>query len=155
MTMESHVRVKPTEAPRAPTEPLAGLIPTQGGLQPVQVVPVRVLGQGRAAQARLVDVTTLDGRQLRCVEKVFCPGLLTRTIYRVCFQAPFAYQDNVDAILASFYRRRLAWAMVRALVPDADVARPLYVRWDDSSAALVLASEFAAVVSFRPWSIPT
>lgn len=111
-------------------------------ITPTAVNPIAVLGHGRAAEARLVEVSLADGRTQRCVEKVFRPGLLTRTIYRACFQAPFGYQDNADAILASYYRRRVAWALCRVFVPDVDVARPLYVRWDHASAAMVLASEW-------------
>ena len=113
-----------------------------GGILPTSVTAVRVLGHGRAAEARLVEVETdASGREL-CVEKVFRPGLLTRSIYRASFQAPFAYQDSADAILAAFYRRRIAAAIVQARAPEAAVAKPLYVRWDDESQALVLASEF-------------
>ena len=95
-----------------------------------------------AAEARLVQVTDPDCQPLLCVEKVFRPGFLTRLIYRMAFQAPFAYQYNVDAIHASFYRRRAAAAIVDAMLPEARVAQPLYVRWDHQSQALVLASEY-------------
>ncbi len=103
-----------------------------------------MLGHGRAAEARLVEVTTHDGTKLQCVEKVFCPGRLTRAIYRLFFQSPFAYQHNQHAIKAAFYRRRVAWAMCKVFVPQADVARPLYVRWDAPTQALVLASQWIA-----------
>jgi hypothetical protein len=76
------------------------------------------------------------------VEKVFRPGLLTRAIYRAAFQAPFAYQDDAEAILASFYRRRVAAAIIQTFAPQASVAKPLYARWDHQSQAMVLASEF-------------
>src|SRR5262249_9188190 len=96
----------------------------------------------RAAQARLVQATLTDGRQLLCVEKVFRPALLTRLIYRIAFQAPFAYQTCQQAILTTFYRRRVASAIVDATGIEARVAEPLYVRWDNDSASFVLASEF-------------
>ncbi len=113
-----------------------------GGILPTSVTAVRVLGHGRAAEARLVEVESdASGREL-CVEKVFRPGLLTRSIYRASFQAPFAYQDSADAILAAFYRRRIAAAIVQARAPEAAVAKPLYVRWDEESQAMVLASEY-------------
>lgn len=134
-------------------------IPTTAAALPQSIETLRVLGHGRAAEARLVRVNLAadpcsspdrersghssdDKRSLLCVEKVFRPGLLTRLIYRLAFQAPFAYQDNADAILASFYRRRVAAAIVQAMIPEARVAQPLYVRWDQESRAMVLASEF-------------
>lgn len=144
------------------SEQAIGLIPASGGWTPRAIENLRVLGHGRAAEARLVRVA-LDPPALRrtaasdptqrrgaeaaeptalCVEKVFHPGLLTRLIYRIAFQAPFAYQDNVDAIQACFYRRRVAAAIVQAAIPEARVARPLYVRWDEATRALVLASEY-------------
>ena len=137
-----------------------GQIPTTAAALPQAVETIRVLGHGRAAEARLVRVSLAaepygsfvrDGQAFRladgaasllCVEKVFRPGLLTRLIYRLSFQAPFAYQDNADAILASFYRRRVAASIVQAMIPEARVAQPLYVRWDQQSGAMVLASEF-------------
>lgn len=129
-----------------------GQLPTTAAVLPQSIETLRVLGHGRAAEARLVRVGLAadrhrlrqgdDSNSLLCVEKVFCPGLLTRLIYRLSFQAPFAYQDNADAILASFYRRRVAAAIVQAMLPEARVAQPLYVRWDRQSRALVLASEF-------------
>ncbi len=136
-----------------------GQIATTAAVLPQSVTTVRVLGHGRAAEARLVRMTiapapcgshgqdqhdrSVDGEASQlCVEKVFCPGLLTRLIYRIAFQAPFAYQDNADAILASFYRRRVAASIVQAMIPEARVAQPLYVRWDQQSRAMVLASEY-------------
>jgi hypothetical protein len=119
-----------------------GLLPVTGGLLPTSVQCVRVLGHGRAAEARLVTATDADGNRFSCVEKVFRPGLLTRTIYRAAFQAPFAYQDDAQAILASFYRRRVAAVIIQTFSPEASVAKPLYVRWDHPSQAMVLASEF-------------
>jgi hypothetical protein len=124
-----------------PGEPL-GLIHAVRSISPQSIQAVRLLGQGRAAQARLVTVTLADGTRHDCVEKVFRPALLTRIIYRVAFQAPFAYQACQHAILASFYRRRVASAVVRAMNAGARVAEPYYVRWDAESQAFVLASEF-------------
>lgn len=119
-----------------------GVLPVDGGKRPVAVTQLRVLGHGRAAEARLVRATDPDGYEYLSVEKVFRPGLLTRTIYRAAFQSPFAYQDNADAIRASFYRRRVAAAIIQVFAPEARVAMPLYVRWDTQSQAMVLASEF-------------
>ncbi|HBJ34845.1 MAG TPA: hypothetical protein DDZ51_08800 [Planctomycetaceae bacterium] len=119
-----------------------GVLAVDGGRHPVAITQLRVLGHGRAAEARLVRATDRDGYEYLSVEKVFRPGWLTRTIYRAAFQSPFAYQDNRDAICASFYRRRVAAAIIKAFAPEARVAMPLYVRWDAQSQAMVLASEF-------------
>lgn len=123
-------------------ENILGLLPVDGSKYPVAIAPLRVLGHGRAAEARLVRATDADGYEYLSVEKVFRPGWLTRTIYRAAFQSPFAYQDNADAIRASFYRRRVAAAIIQVFHPEARVAMPLYVRWDAQSQAMVLASEF-------------
>ncbi|QEG00704.1 hypothetical protein Mal15_47760 [Stieleria maiorica] len=127
---------------------------------PVEVRVVRELGKGRAATARLVDATFADGSTRRVVEKVFCPGLLTRTIYRLCFFAPFAYQFNRDAILACFFRRRVAAEVLRRHQVDADVAMPLvamplvamplYVRFDAAAPGWVLAAEHVDGRGLRP-----
>ena len=116
---------------------------------PREVHVIRTLGQGRAARAQLVTATMADGRQIKCVEKVFAPGLLTRLIYRVSFQSPFAYQKNRDAIAACFYRRRVAGAVLAAAEQPSDgqlampqVAQPIYVRYDESSRAWVLAADW-------------
>jgi hypothetical protein len=119
-----------------------GVLPVDGGKHPVAITQLRVLGHGRAAEARLVRARDRDGHEYLSVEKVFRPGLLTRTIYRAAFQSPFAYQDNADAICASYYRRRVAAVIIKAFAPEAQVALPLYVRWDATSQAMVLASEF-------------
>ncbi|WP_182865287.1 hypothetical protein [Stieleria mannarensis] len=122
---------------------------------PVEVRIVRKLGKGRAATARLVDATFADGLTQRVVEKVFCPGRLTRTIYRLCFFAPFAYQFNRDAILACFFRRRVAAEVLRRHQLDADVtmprvAKPLYVRFDAAAPGWVLAAEHIDGRGVRP-----
>jgi hypothetical protein len=118
------------------------VLPVDGAMSPTSVRPIRVLGHGRAAEARLVEATDETGDSVICVEKIFHPGLLTRTIYRAAYQTSFAYQYNADAIRACFYRRRVAAAIVEAMIPEARVAKPLYVRWDKPTQALVLASEF-------------
>ena len=117
---------------------------------PETVQIVKTLGRGRAAQARLVDATFGDGRRVRCVEKVFAPGFLTRFIYRIAFQAPFAYQTNFDAIAACFYRRRVAAAALAAGDQDAKVAMPLYTRYDEQASAWVLAATWIDGRGVRP-----
>lgn len=119
-----------------------GVLPVDGGKHPVAITRLRVLGHGRAAEARLVRAKDRDGYEYLSVEKVFRPGILIRTIYRAAFQSPFAYRDNADAICASYYRRRVAAVIIKAFAPEARVAMPLYVRWDAQSQAMVLASEF-------------
>ena len=109
---------------------------------PVDVRFLRRLGNGRAAEANLVEARFANGRRMTCVEKVFRPGLLTRVLYRLAFQAPFPYSQNRHAIEACFYRRRVAGGIVRACEPKAHVAAPLYVRFDESVGVWVLASEW-------------
>ncbi len=119
-----------------------GIVPVRHGIAPRSIVAMAAIGHGRAAQVRLVECRLADGRQLVAVEKVFRPALLTRLIYRLGFQAPFGYQTNQDAIVASFYRRRVAGAIIEAMEPGTRVAEPLYVRWDADAHAFVLGSEF-------------
>ena len=118
---------------------------------PQSVRVIKILGAGRAARAQLVEATFSDGRTIKCVEKVFDPGRLTRTIYRLSFQSPFAYQKNRDAILTSFYRRRVASAILEASDIKCDVsqpkshpqvATPLYVRFDSTTQSWVLAAQW-------------
>src|SRR5262245_22334769 len=124
------------------SQPDLGLIHTHQGLVPQGVRTIKVLGRGRAAEARLVSIILQGGEERLCVEKVFRPGLLTRAIYRIAFQAPFAYQTCEHAILASFYRRRVAGAIALAMKAGARVAEPYYVRWDAKTQSFVLACEY-------------
>jgi len=109
---------------------------------PTSVQVLRTLGHGRAAKAQLVDATMPNGRVVRCVEKVFAPGLLTRVIYRLSFQSPFAYQSNRNAILACYYRRKVAAAVIDGSELVASIAAPLYVRFDQPTQAWVLAAQW-------------
>jgi hypothetical protein len=123
-------------------QPSPGSACTDPTIPPCSVRVLRTLGHGRAAQAELVEAVMPDGQVVTCVEKVFAPGLLTRTIYRLSFQSPFAYQSNRDAILACFYRRRVAAAVLAGSDIDASIASPLYVRFDQSTRSWVLAAEW-------------
>ncbi len=124
--------------------------PTPESSTPASVDVLRVLGQGRAAEAQLVDATMTDGRVLRCVEKVFAPGRLTRAIYRIAFQSPFAYQSNEHAIQSCFYRRRVAAAILAASDLDIEIAAPLYVRFDRQRRAWVLAAQWVDGRGVKP-----
>lgn len=117
---------------------------------PASVRVIRTLGHGRAARAQLVEATMTDGCVRTCVEKVFAPGLLTRVIYRLSFQAPFAYQSNEDAIRTCFFRRRVAAAVIAATDTDAEIAQPLYVRFDESEKAWVLAADWIDGRGIKP-----
>lgn len=110
--------------------------------EPLRVTKIRVLGNGRAATAELVEAVWADGSRTRCVEKVFDPGLLTRVIYRIAFAAPFAYRSNRHAILACFYRRRVIASWLKRKNATVRVATPLYVRFDQPRRAWVLAAEW-------------
>ncbi|SMP47821.1 hypothetical protein SAMN06265222_102342 [Neorhodopirellula lusitana] len=159
-----------SEADSAPSQ-VSATAPSLLCTPPDHVRLIRTLGNGRAATAELVEATWADGRRQQYVEKVFAPGLLTRVIYRLAFAAPFAYQSNRHAILACFYRRRVASGMLNAQTtcdttaasahpapagpapaspaqPNADqlsrvdVAQPAYVRYDQPRQAWVLAADF-------------
>ena len=125
---------------------------------PQSVQVIRILGSGRAARAQLVEATFADGRTITCVEKVFDPGLLTRTLYRLSFQSPFGYQKNRHAIMASFYRRRVAGAILAAsditfagqACNPPNVAQPLYVRFDQETKSWVLAAEWINGRGIKP-----
>ncbi len=129
--------------------------PKDAAAVPKSVHVERVLGSGRAARAQLVLATFDDGRQIRCVEKLFSPGWLTRVIYRVSFQSPFAYQSNRDAILACFYRRRVAAAVIAASDTNASVAMPIYVRFDQPTRSWVLAATWIDGRGIRPAPVDT
>lgn len=117
---------------------------------PRSVRTIRVLGHGRAAQARLVAATMADGTTITCVEKVFCPGWLTRTLYRLSFQSPFAYQSNRAAIATCFFRRRVAATVLAMTDTDVDVAMPIYVRFDSPTRSWVLAAQWCRGRGIRP-----
>ena len=102
-----------------------GWIPAVGAIQPINIRQLKVLGRRRTAEARLVEATTESGQVLTCAEKVFCPRWLTFIIYRASFWAPFEYQHNRNAVIACFYRRRIAAAIVRAVLPETGIASPL------------------------------
>lgn len=135
------MRGAPVKISMARCDPLA---------EPSQIRILRTLGRGRAAQARLVEAQWADGRSLLCVEKVFVPGRLTRFIYRFSFQSPFAYQHNRDAVLACFYRRRVAAAAIAATSIKAGVAMPLYVRFDRAAGGWVLAAQWVDGRGIKP-----
>jgi len=109
----------------------------------VTIEPQRVLGHGRAAEATLVRLVGADGQALECVEKRFAPGFLTRFLYGLFFQSPFAYQASEDAILAALFRRQVALDLLRYFHGGAKlVAEAYYVRWDEASQSYVLGTEF-------------
>lgn len=119
-------------------------------IHPRDVRVIKVLGNGRAATAQLVDVTLQDESTIRVVEKVFAPGRLTRLIYRCAFWSPFAYQQNRDAIFAAFYRRRIAAEILRRSGLPVSVAEPRYVRYDQQTDAWVLAADWVEGRGIRP-----
>jgi len=128
---------------------LADVTDTNGNTCRVNISRLKILGRGRAAVAMLCKVDGLEENQSKqVVEKVFTPDALTRFIYSCCFQAPFPYQRNEDAIRASLYRRLMIRdLMVFSGLKNTEIALPLYTRWDSQSNAFVLGSEF---VNGRP-----
>ena len=118
--------------------------------EPIAVETIRILGKGRAAVATLVEATMKSGEKVRCVEKRFTPGWLTRCIYRLSFQSPFAYQSNRNAILTAYYRRLVASQILAGLNFPSSIAAPLYVRFDRPSRSWVLAAEWIQGRGIRP-----
>jgi len=108
-----------------------------------RIEPIKVLGAGRAATAKLVRVCPEGEDPFECVEKCFAPGLLTRFVYWFFFQSPFPYQHDRNAISAAYYRRSVAARILSSLDGiDCPVAESLYTRWDSENQAYVLAAKF-------------
>jgi hypothetical protein len=108
----------------------------------VEVTPDKILGSGRSATARLVCVDGLGEDPQLVVEKVFCPGWLTRCIYFLAFQAPFGYRFNQAAIITAFYRRRVVRSLVTYFELPIEVSNALYYRWSAKDQAFVLGTEY-------------
>ena len=58
-------------------------------------------------------------------EKRYEPTRLVRALYRVAFQAPFPYRDNVDALEAALHRRTVAGLLTQHWFGERMVARAL------------------------------
>ncbi len=69
--------------------------------------------------------------------KYFDPPILMRLLYWASFQDAFPYKDDVAAIEAAIYRRRIAGLLTRYRYGKDLVADITDVRWTDGKAALV------------------
>ena len=147
MTLDA-AKTKAREAPPAATmtdacqKVVANLSPTE--TVSLSLTYERTLGSGRSATARLVRVEGLHGEPCMIVEKVFRPGLLTRLIYALAFQAPFGYRYNAAAIITAFYRRRVARALLAAHDIPLRISNALYYRWSEDDSAFILGTEYVA-----------
>jgi hypothetical protein len=107
---------------------------------------LKMLGRGRGARVDLVR----DLRSNRLIaEKVFGFGhgissLITSTLYRLCYQAPFPYRATASAVWAAYYRRKALRLLTKYWFGVSCVADALYVRWDAESKAFVLGTEYIA-----------
>jgi len=116
-------------------------VETETGIEQRNLELISVLGEGRGAEARLVR--DLHTEQL-IVEKVEKAGPLTRFIYAVTFQAPFAYKRNHDAIRTAFYRRMIIQDLNALWELDLKFSDALYTRWDSETNSFVLGTEHIA-----------
>ncbi len=113
---------------------------------------VRYLGMGVGAEVNLVrDPAT--GRL--CAEKLFrskpsVSAFIRDTLYWVCFQAPFPYRTNMDAIQAAVFRRKVLRSLTEFWFGRPLVAEAWYTRWDDTAKAYVLGTEYVAGRGPRP-----
>jgi hypothetical protein len=107
---------------------------------------IKTLGRGRGARVDLMR----DQRSNRLIaEKVFGFGrglslLITKTLYRLCYQAPFAYRATASAVWAAYYRRKALRLLTEYWFGVPCVADALYVRWDAESKAFVLGTDYIA-----------
>lgn len=105
---------------------------------------IRTLGRGRGARVDLVrDVHT--GRLI--AEKVFGFGRglsssLTTILYRLCYQAPFAYRTTASAVWSAYYRRKVLRLLSEYWFGRPCVADAFYVRWEPAAQAFVLGTEY-------------
>ena len=147
MTLDA-AKTKAREAPPTATmtdacqKVVANLSPTE--TVSLSLTYERTLGSGRSATARLVRVEGLHGEPCMIVEKVFRPGLLTRLIYALAFQAPFGYRYNEAAIITAFYRRRVVRALLAAHDIPLRISNALYYRWSEDDSAFILGTEYVA-----------
>ncbi len=145
MTLDA-AKTRAREAPPAATmtdvcqKVVANLSPTE--TVSLSLTYERTLGSGRSATARLVRVEGLHDEPCMIVEKVFRPGLLTRFIYALAFQAPFGYRYNEAAIITAFYRRRVVRALLAAHDIPLRISNALYYRWSEADRAFVLGTEY-------------
>ncbi len=105
---------------------------------------VKNLGRGRGARVDLVRDASANHL---IAEKVFGFGrglssLITNTLYRLCYQAPFPYRTTASAVWTAYYRRKAIRLLTEYWFGAPCVADALYVRWDAEAKAFILGTEF-------------
>src|SRR5919108_147372 len=71
-------------------------------------------------------------------------SLITNTLCRLCYQAPFPYRATASAVWAAYCRRKALRLLTEYWFGVPCVADALYVRWDAESKAFVLGTEYIA-----------
>jgi hypothetical protein len=78
---------------------------------------MRQIGRGLSSK---IYVTEKDGKPL--VVKVFDPTRLAKTLYFLCFQSPYPYSTNKNALVSAYHRRRIAHKITMAILGDNNIA---------------------------------
>ena len=100
---------------------------------------VKNLGSGKAARVLLVK--RVNGELV--AEKQFVHGnILTRGLYKLCFQAPLPYRTNRFAIASAYYTRKVVMHLTEFWFGTPRVADARYIRWDDGNCGWVLGTEY-------------
>ncbi|MFC2018264.1 hypothetical protein ACFLTQ_03060 [Chloroflexota bacterium] len=102
------------------------------------------LGTGRAACVYLV-ADSRDGALY--AEKAFRVGnglsqLVRDLAYIACFQAPFPYRTNENAVHAALFRRKVLHELTRFWFGEPLVADACYIRWDEEAKFYILGTEY-------------
>ncbi len=104
-----------------------------------QLKYVKSLGKGKAARVELVR----DSQERFIAEKQFtCGSALTRWLYKLSFQAPLAYRNNVNAAATAFYTRQVIRDLTDFWFGSPRVAEAKYIRWDSENEGWVLGTEY-------------
>jgi hypothetical protein len=104
-----------------------------------QLKYIRSLGAGKAARVQLVK----DSKGRLIAEKHFTRGSsMTRWLYKLSFQAPLPYKNNVHAVATAYYTRQIVRDLTEFWFGTPRVAEAKYIRWDEQNECWVLGTEF-------------
>lgn len=100
---------------------------------------IKSLGKGKAARVELVK----DTQKRLIAEKQFTRGsALTRWLYKLSFQAPLAYRNNIHAVATAYYTRQVIRDLTQFWFGSPRVAEAKYIRWDSKNEGWVLGTEY-------------
>lgn len=77
---------------------------------------MRQLGRGVSSK---VYMTEEDGRPVAI--KIFDPRSLAKVLYYLCFQSPYPYNNNKDALISAYHRRRIAHKITKTVLGDNNI----------------------------------